>query len=387
MSGYLDAFCASADDFLCIADNIFHSLDVVFPAVRPAGCALRNTDAVVVSASGPIPFPRRDLYALVCVSNHNTLPGARRASDSTMQYCCSDDWLRSMRITVAGEHRLSTRHKTQRFPKNIVCFVQFLQLMCQPRDGLFRCFSGLYATNLTSGEPLCPTPVVYGLRGDAKPPARRAHSDFIGQFQHIGFIFFRVFPSHLLHPFLASLYHLGCTVLLYHSKKLRAQSSSLQIVFVTGYTDYVFDGYTVGALGYVLKPPQQAQIDDVLTRAMAALFRQAEQVFVCQNRDGMYRIPKSTIRYFCSDRRQVTCVTDTRRVAFYARLDEVEQQAGRRSLCAHPSAVSGARRSGRPGGEWHSRHRGRTVAGQPRASVCCFGSAGACHAGLKEAFG
>ena len=161
----------------------------------------------------------------------------------------------------------------------------------------------------------------------------------------------------------------------------------MQIVFVTGYTDYVFDGYTVGALGYVLKPPQQAQIDDVLTRAMAALFRQAEQVFVCQNRDGMYRIPKSTIRYFCSDRRQVTCVTDTRRVAFYARLDEVEQQAGRRSLCAHPSAVSGARRSGRPGGEWHSRHRGRTVAGQPRASVCCFGSAGACHAGLKEAFG
>lgn len=112
------------------------------------------------------------------------------------------------------------------------------------------------------------------------------------------------------------------------AKKLRAQSSSLQIVFVTGYTDYVFDGYTVGALGYVLKPPQQAQIDDVLTRAMAALFRQAEQVFVCQNRDGMYRIPKSTIRYFCSDRRQVTCVTDTRRVTFYARLDEVEQQAG-----------------------------------------------------------
>ena len=112
------------------------------------------------------------------------------------------------------------------------------------------------------------------------------------------------------------------------ARRLRADSGILQIVFVTGYADYVFDGYTVGALGYVLKPPQQAQIEDILIRAMAALFQQSEQVFVCKNSDGMYRIPKNTIRYFCSDRRQVTCVTDTRRVTFYARLDDVEQMVG-----------------------------------------------------------
>lgn len=112
------------------------------------------------------------------------------------------------------------------------------------------------------------------------------------------------------------------------AKRLRAASTTLQLVFVTGYTDYVFDGYTVGALGYILKPPQQEQISDILTRALTALFQHSEQVFVCQNRDGLYRIPKETIRYFCSDRRQVTCVTDTRRIVFYAKLDEVAQQAG-----------------------------------------------------------
>ena len=48
--------------------------------------------------------------------------------------------------------------------------------------------------------------------------ARCAHPDLIGQFQHIGLIFFRVFLSHLLHPFCVLLYHLGCAVLVYHSK-------------------------------------------------------------------------------------------------------------------------------------------------------------------------
>ena len=91
-----------------------------------------------------------------------------------------------------------------------------------------------------------------------------------------------------------------------------------------------------------MKPPQAEQIGDVLTRALAAQFNEADKMFLCRNTDGLFRIPKKSIRYFCSDRRQVTCVTDTRRISFYARLDEV-CRAGRRVICAHPPALSGAR--------------------------------------------
>ena len=112
------------------------------------------------------------------------------------------------------------------------------------------------------------------------------------------------------------------------ARALRAQSDSVQIVFVTGYADYVFDGYTVGALGYVMKPPQPEQLDAVLTRALAALFREADTVFLCRNNEGLFRIPKKSIRYFASDRRKVTCVTQTRTIPFYARLDDVAQTAG-----------------------------------------------------------
>ena len=38
------------------------------------------------------------------------------------------------------------------------------------------------------------------------------------------------------------------------ARALREADQSLQLVFVTGYSDYVFDGYEVGALGYLLKP-------------------------------------------------------------------------------------------------------------------------------------
>lgn len=112
------------------------------------------------------------------------------------------------------------------------------------------------------------------------------------------------------------------------ARRLRSLDDGLLIVFVTGYTDYVFDGYSVGALGYVMKPPLSEQLEPIVSRALGALCQEADAVFLCRNADGLYRIPKKTISYFYSDRRLVTCVTDTRRYAFYARLDDVAQSAG-----------------------------------------------------------
>ena len=57
------------------------------------------------------------------------------------------------------------------------------------------------------------------------------------------------------------------------AKRLRALDDSLQLAFCTSYSDYVFDGYGTGALGYLLKPPRQEQLEEVLRRAQAALLR------------------------------------------------------------------------------------------------------------------
>lgn len=112
------------------------------------------------------------------------------------------------------------------------------------------------------------------------------------------------------------------------ARRLREADESLQLVFVTGYADYVFDGYSVGALGYLMKPPKPEQLDELLERAAAARVREGDRVFLCRSGETWYRIPRKSIRYFVSDRRRVTCVSTARACTFYGRLDEVERELG-----------------------------------------------------------
>lgn len=109
------------------------------------------------------------------------------------------------------------------------------------------------------------------------------------------------------------------------AKKLREADTRLQIVFVTGYADFVFDGYSVGALGYLMKPPRREQLSDILTRTLTALHRGADAVYSCRNGEKWYRIPHQEILYFESDKRRVNCVTAGRTYTFYGKLDEVER--------------------------------------------------------------
>ena len=112
------------------------------------------------------------------------------------------------------------------------------------------------------------------------------------------------------------------------ARRLRSADEGLQLVFVTGYTDHVFDGYSVGALGYLMKPPQPEQLDSVLDRAAEARLREGDKVFLCRSGETMYRVPKKSILYFTSDRRQVSCVSAVRTYTFYGKLDEVERVVG-----------------------------------------------------------
>lgn len=112
------------------------------------------------------------------------------------------------------------------------------------------------------------------------------------------------------------------------ARRLREADEGLGLVFVTGYTDYVFDGYSVGALGYLMKPPRPEQLDGVLDRGLEALLRERDKAFLCRSGETLYRIPKKTILYFASDRRQVTCVSTARTCTFYGKLDEVERDVG-----------------------------------------------------------
>lgn len=163
------------------------------------------------------------------------------------------------------------------------------------------------------------------------------------------------------------------------ARALREADQSLQLVFVTGYSDYVFDGYEVGALGYLLKPAGAEELEKVLTRALTALQRQEEELFFCRSGEVFYRIRRDAILYFRSDRRQVTCVTPRRAYIFYGKLDQVAAQLGAEFVRIHP-AVSGPGGGGGPGDRERGVGRGGDPAHQPllpAGGAACLDTGGA----------
>ena len=69
-----------------------------------------------------------------------------------------------------------------------------------------------------------------------------------------------------------------------------------QIVFITGYSDYIAEGYDVEALHYLMKPVDARKLFAVLDRAVQRL-RQGERCLNLQYAEGVVRIPLGTIRY------------------------------------------------------------------------------------------
>lgn len=110
------------------------------------------------------------------------------------------------------------------------------------------------------------------------------------------------------------------------ARRIREFDNSLMIVFVTGYADYVFEGYRVGALDYLIKPVEENALKDVLVRVRRQLLQKRPQMYLLKNTDGFFRFPIHEISYFYSDRRKVTLVLQEKEYSFYGKLDEVERE-------------------------------------------------------------
>ena len=119
------------------------------------------------------------------------------------------------------------------------------------------------------------------------------------------------------------------------AKKIRTFDRGLQIVFVTGYTDYVFDGYQVDALDYLIKPASAEKLKEVLRRAENIFAPQTEKFFVLKNAEGIYRLPYENILYFFSDRRYINLVTCTKTYTFYGKLNDIEKQVKKNFIRIH----------------------------------------------------
>ena len=80
------------------------------------------------------------------------------------------------------------------------------------------------------------------------------------------------------------------------AKKLRGTNETVQIIFITGYSDYISEGYEVAALHYLMKPVKKDKFFAVLDRAVMKLSKN-ERLLHLKIGSEMVRIPYYQIRY------------------------------------------------------------------------------------------
>lgn len=80
------------------------------------------------------------------------------------------------------------------------------------------------------------------------------------------------------------------------ARRIRQDNETLQLIFITGYSDYIADGYDVSALHYLLKPIDIEKLFSVLDKALEKQRHMERCLNLCLSGE-MIRLPLYEIRY------------------------------------------------------------------------------------------
>lgn len=80
------------------------------------------------------------------------------------------------------------------------------------------------------------------------------------------------------------------------AKKIRQDNDTVQIIFITGYSDYIAEGYEVNALHYLMKPVKEEKFFSLLERVIEKISKN-DVVLNMDSANGMVRVPIYQIRF------------------------------------------------------------------------------------------
>ena len=130
------------------------------------------------------------------------------------------------------------------------------------------------------------------------------------------------------------------------ARRIRRENDSVQIVFITGYPDYISEGYDVSALHYLMKPISAGKLSEVLNRA-AEKRKKAEKAVFFTGESETLRVGVSEI--ISVEAFAHSCVITTARsgLAVRASISAIEKQlqeaAPEEFIRCHRSYIVGVR--------------------------------------------
>ena len=124
------------------------------------------------------------------------------------------------------------------------------------------------------------------------------------------------------------------------AKKIRQDNESVQMVFITGFADYISEGYEVSALHYLMKPVKQDKLFAVLDRAVASL-QKTERVILLPVSGEMLRLPVGQVQYVEAFSHTAAIITGSDTIPVKMPISEVERLLGDGFVRCHRSYLVG----------------------------------------------
>lgn len=94
------------------------------------------------------------------------------------------------------------------------------------------------------------------------------------------------------------------------ARNIRKRDKGLQIIFLTGVQDYVFEGYEIGAVRYLLKPVKRQELDLVLGNCCERMTHKKTEYFAFRYQGESLRIAFSDILYIKVEGHYLQMVTE-----------------------------------------------------------------------------
>lgn len=165
------------------------------------------------------------------------------------------------------------------------------------------------------------------------------------------------------------------------AKKIREVDETVQIVFITGFPDFVGEGYEVAALHYLMKPVHKEKLYTVLDRAIKALLNKenSEKTIVLPTEEGFRRVAVQEIMYAESFAHNVKVTTKSECFLVRMSISNIEEMLGEGFVRCHRSYLVGIKNVARISKTEVILDSGKTLplsrgaaAGVQKAFVNCF---------------